>query len=242
MLYYGQIVGNEEVGELQLLLKVLKHIHHLGLNRYVQGGYGLIADDELRLYCQGPGNAHSLALSAGKLVGITVCLLRVQAYGVQKLQDPLSALLGVLTELMDIDTLADDVSHRHTGIQGSIGILEYDLHLPAVGSHILFDVFLRIEDGLSVVYDLSSRGLHKPQQGTSRGGLSAAGLSHQSQGLTLMDAEADIVHSLYYFFRACHREVLLQIGGFHQNFFFHQSSPSLCFFSNSAFWISQQAL
>ena len=52
--------------------RLIRRSHDLGLNRNVQGGDGLIADDELRLHRQGPGDAHPLALSAGQLVGEAV--------------------------------------------------------------------------------------------------------------------------------------------------------------------------
>ena len=54
----------------RLLLELLKHIDDLGLDGDVQRGDGLVADDEVRVDRQGPGDADALALAAGKLVGV----------------------------------------------------------------------------------------------------------------------------------------------------------------------------
>jgi hypothetical protein len=38
-------VGDEDVGELQLRLEILQQVENLGLNGYVQGRDGVVADD-----------------------------------------------------------------------------------------------------------------------------------------------------------------------------------------------------
>ena len=43
----GQVVGDEEIGEPELVLEVFKKVDHLCLNRNVKSGDRLIADDEL---------------------------------------------------------------------------------------------------------------------------------------------------------------------------------------------------
>ena len=43
-------MGDENVGQSQLLLKVHEQINNLRLNRHVQSGYGFIANDEFRIY------------------------------------------------------------------------------------------------------------------------------------------------------------------------------------------------
>ena len=78
--HHGQVVGDEQIGQTQLLLHVLQHIDHLGLDGHVQGGDGLVAHDELRPHRQCPGNAHTLLLAAGELMGIAVGVLGVQPH------------------------------------------------------------------------------------------------------------------------------------------------------------------
>ena len=47
MFYDGEVVGDEEVGDFALVLKIVEQIEDLGLDRDIQSGDGLIADDEV---------------------------------------------------------------------------------------------------------------------------------------------------------------------------------------------------
>ncbi|MNL86121.1 hypothetical protein D3C87_2146960 [compost metagenome] len=42
---HAQIMGNKNIGQIQLLLQLVHQIQHLGLNRNVQGGDRLIGDN-----------------------------------------------------------------------------------------------------------------------------------------------------------------------------------------------------
>ena len=42
----GKVMRNKEVGEVELLLKILHQVHNLGLNRDIQRTDGLVADNE----------------------------------------------------------------------------------------------------------------------------------------------------------------------------------------------------
>ncbi|MPM69170.1 hypothetical protein SDC9_116114 [bioreactor metagenome] len=239
MLHHAQIMGNKEIGQAHALLKLLEHIDHLGLNGYVQGGDGLVADDELGVYGQGAGDAHPLALAPGKFMGIAVGVLSVEPNEIKQLHDAVPALLGILRQMVDIDGLAHDIAHRHAGVQAGVGILEHDLHLPPVRKHVhMGDVF-------PVVKNLAAGGFVEAQQGAARGGLAAAGFSHEAQGLALIDIEGHVVNSLDDPFlkqpSAAHGEKLLQMLYFNQFFIFHhaRASPWL---SNLALSSSQHAL
>ena len=52
VLDHGQVMGDEQIGQALFFLQVLKHIDHLRLNGHVQGGDGLVADNELGVYRQ----------------------------------------------------------------------------------------------------------------------------------------------------------------------------------------------
>jgi hypothetical protein len=58
-----QVVGDEQVGEVELGLQVLHQVDDLGLDRDVQGRDRLVADDEAGVQRQGAGDADALALS-----------------------------------------------------------------------------------------------------------------------------------------------------------------------------------
>ena len=66
----GQVVGDDEVGEVELVLQLLEQVDHLRLHRDVEGRDRLVGDDELGLDGQRPGDADPLALAAGELVRV----------------------------------------------------------------------------------------------------------------------------------------------------------------------------
>ena len=44
---HGQVVGDEHVGEAQPVLQVFEQVDDLSLDRHVEGGHGLVEDDQL---------------------------------------------------------------------------------------------------------------------------------------------------------------------------------------------------
>ena len=62
---HSQVVGDEDIGEPQLFLKLLQQIQDLGLNGDIQGRDRLVADDELGLHGQRPGDADTPSSSWG---------------------------------------------------------------------------------------------------------------------------------------------------------------------------------
>ena len=91
---------------------------------------------------------------------------------------------------MDIQGLPDDVFHRHTWIQGGVGILKDHLHLFPHGGDVLLRYLLPTEE------NVSPRGLVETEKGPSYRGLAAAGLADESQRLSLSYGEGDIIHRL----------------------------------------------
>ncbi|MCY1462372.1 hypothetical protein D9M71_801380 [compost metagenome] len=77
---HGQIVGDEKVGHAQFFPKPLQEPDDLVLRRNVEGADGLITYDEGRIDGEGTGNGDTLALPAGKLVGVALEVMRGQPY------------------------------------------------------------------------------------------------------------------------------------------------------------------
>ena len=61
-------MGNKQIRQSPLFLKVFQHIDNLSLNRYIQRGDRFITDDELRIYRKSSCDTDTLSLSTGKLV------------------------------------------------------------------------------------------------------------------------------------------------------------------------------
>lgn len=96
MSYNGQIMCDEQVGQSHLMLHVFEHVDYLGLDRNIQCGDRLIADDEFRIDCKCTGNTDTLLLSTGELVRIPVGMLCIQSYMSKQFLDPVCSVLFAL--------------------------------------------------------------------------------------------------------------------------------------------------
>ena len=63
-------VRDEEVGEAEVALELGQQVDDLGADADVEGGDGLVADDEFRAEREGAGDSDALALASGEFVGI----------------------------------------------------------------------------------------------------------------------------------------------------------------------------
>ena len=125
-------MGNEHVGQVLFFLQFLQQVDDLGLNGHVQSGDALVAHDELGLHRQRAGNADTLPLAAGELVGITVQHIILQTAFLHRLNDVLPHGFGaVLVEVVGHQTFLDDLADGEAGVQAGIGILENDLQILA---------------------------------------------------------------------------------------------------------------
>ena len=77
MLDDREVVRDEQVRQVELVFQILHQVEHLALHGDVQCGDGFVADDELGFECEGSGDADTLLLPAGELVGVSVVVLRL---------------------------------------------------------------------------------------------------------------------------------------------------------------------
>ena len=134
VLDHREIVGDEQIGEPELALQVHQQIEHLRLDRDVERGHRLVADDQLRLQRERAGDADALALAAGELVRIVVHLRRPQADLLEQLGDRACSPRAPRGDAVHAQRLADDVARGHARIERGERVLEDDLHLPAVAA------------------------------------------------------------------------------------------------------------
>ena len=177
----GEVVGDEEVRQLELVLQVFEEVDDLRLDGHVQRGDRLVGDDELRLHREGARHADALALASGELVRVTVREVRVEADDLQQLLHTLGLGLA-LREVMDLDRLADDVADGHARVQRCVGVLEDHLHTAAHLPH-LFAGERR---------QLGPIELHRAGRR-----LAAAGLADEAERLALLDEEVDAVNGAH---------------------------------------------
>ena len=66
----AEIVGDEQIAQMQPRLQLLEQIEHLSLDRNVERGNRFVTNDQRRIQNNRPRYAYPLALTAGKLVRI----------------------------------------------------------------------------------------------------------------------------------------------------------------------------
>ncbi len=96
-------------------------------------------------------------------------------------------------QIVDLQRLGDDVADRHARVQRRVGVLEDHLHLAAHLAHL---AAVQLGQVLAVEDDLAAGRLVELQDGAAGGGLAAAGLADQAEGLALLDVERDAVDGL----------------------------------------------
>ena len=78
MAHHAQIMGDEQISQIELLSQILQQVDYLGLDRHVEGRDRLVADNEFRSHRQGPRDADALPLAAAHFVRITVGEARIE--------------------------------------------------------------------------------------------------------------------------------------------------------------------
>ena len=226
ILHHAQVVGDEEVGQVLLLLQVGQQVEDLGLDGHVQSGHGLVAHHKGGVEGQAAGDADTLPLAAGELVGVTAEHIGVQAAVLHDLEDIVPhGGVAPLEDAVGHQALTDDLTHRHTGVQGGVGVLEDELQVLAQHPHLLLGQLLQVDVLAVLVVDDVAVGLGiELQQGAAQSGLTAAGLAHQTQGLTGIDVQGDTVVGadialLLPQLGLFHREILLHVPDGQQHLF-----------------------
>jgi hypothetical protein len=214
---HREVVGDEEVGQLVALPQVRQQVDDLGLDGDVQGRDGLVADQELRLERQGPGDADPLPLPPGELVGVAAHGVGPHPHHPEKLLHPLLPL-GPVAHAVGLQGLRHDLGDPHPRIQAGVGVLKDDLHPPP---HPPQGLAPHLRQVLPTEPDPSRRGLEEPQHQPPQGALPAARFPHQGEGLPGSDREGDPIHrpddpvgpAEHARF---HREMLAQVLSLHQ--------------------------
>src|SRR5947207_4362533 len=134
VLHDGEIVSDENVRQPEPLLEIGQEIDDLRLDRDVERGHWLVADDELRLRRERARDADALPLSAGELVRITLGVLRCQADELQQLGDTLAMPAG--RQAVQRKRLVEHLAHRHARVERRVRILKHDLQRAPAGAQL----------------------------------------------------------------------------------------------------------
>lgn len=85
----AQVVADKKIRKVERILQVFQEIDDLALNTDIQSADRLISYDEPRVQGQSTSNDDTLTLSAGKLVGVPISMVRFKAAPDKNLLRPL---------------------------------------------------------------------------------------------------------------------------------------------------------
>src|ERR1700683_2935988 len=130
---YRQVMGDEDHGKVVARLQFLEDTENLRPYRYIQHGYRLVGDQQVRAQHHGRGDQQSLPLTARQLMRVPgeVLVRWIESALAQHLCDPLAQLRPAAGEPVNLKRLADHVEHVATRAQRLVGVLEYVLDAPS---------------------------------------------------------------------------------------------------------------
>ncbi len=130
-------MADEDQRQAEFALQTLQKIEDLALDRDIERGDRLVADDELRLKDHGTRDADALRLSAGEFMRIAVDRLGAAAHARHDRLDAGAALFCLQLRPMHEERLGDDLAYRHAWIERGERILKDDLHIGALFPHLV---------------------------------------------------------------------------------------------------------
>jgi hypothetical protein len=192
MLDDAEVMGDEEIGVTVASLKFFDEVEDLCLDRDIESRRRLIKDDELWARDQCPGNANTLPLAATEFMGVTIHMVFIESHFSEARSDPCNDLLP-FGKTVDLEGIPYGLFDQHPRIKGRLRILKDDLEVPSHPSEILSS---DLGDIHPVVKNLSSIRPEEVQEEKADGGFSTAGLSHEAQRFSLIDAQGNRVDRL----------------------------------------------
>ncbi len=192
---HAEVVGDQHHGHVALALLGLEQVEDLGLDGDVEGGGGLVGEEQAGAAGQGDGDDHPLAHAAGELLGVLLeAPLRLgDADRAQQGDGGLLALgLGVVEVLLD--RLGDLVADALHGVQRGHRVLEHHGHLraPDLAEHVGVGVehLAAVEAHAAGAAGVGGDEAHD-RAGQDR--LARAGLAHDAEGPAPLEGEVDVL-------------------------------------------------
>ncbi len=177
------IVGDEQAGDVQLVVQLAQPAAQLLAHLGVEGAEGLIQQQHLGLHRQRAGQRNPLTLAAGELGRIARGHM-AELHQIQQLLDPgADRRLGrSLAAWLDPKAKRHVLEHRHVAKQGVVLEHEADVAL----AHVQIRGILAADD------DVAAVGLLQPGDDPQQSGLAAAGGAEQRHQLTVVKIEVDV--------------------------------------------------
>lgn len=193
----GEVVGDEEHGEVMSAAEVVKEGEDLRLDGDVEGGSGLVGNEETGPVDEGHGNEDALALTAGELVGVVAVAVGGVGKGhvVHGGEDAVADGGTAQVWVVGLEGFGDLGADGHDRVEGGHGLLEdHGDVAAAVAAH---GGFGEGEEVCAVEVDAACDGCgggEEAKQGEGGGGFAGAGFSDEAQGFARGDREGDAVN------------------------------------------------
>ncbi|MNS42859.1 hypothetical protein D3C72_752510 [compost metagenome] len=183
-------MGDEQVGDTQLLLDAVEQFQYAFGDQLVQGRGHFVADDQLRIGRQGPGDADALFLPARQFPGLTLHEgRRVEFDHFQQLGDPCAHGLALEAQIKR-QWPTDDIDDALTRVQRRVGDLVDHLDAPQLFLAALTKVR---RQGFAVVQHLAVSRRQQAGDQPRRGALAATGFTDHRQGLAAIQLQRYVV-------------------------------------------------
>src|SRR5262249_27125059 len=135
----------------------------------------------------------ALALAAGKLVRIALQHFACEANGFEQRTNFLD-LLVLVSDTMDDQRFADDLTHRHARIERGIGILKDHLNVATEPEQL---VARRMSNLFSFEKDFAFGGILQTHHSPAQGRLAATRFADEPQRLAFRDGKIDPVNGTH---------------------------------------------
>jgi len=129
--HHAEVMGDEEVREVHLFLELTEEVENLCPHRNIKGRDRLVAHHEVRFKDERPGDTDTLPLPSGELVRVIPEEFRLKANLQRHHFHSFPANTGIPFPVDD-KRFFKNGEHRFPGIECSKGVLENNLHAPAV--------------------------------------------------------------------------------------------------------------
>ena len=123
----GQIVGDEQVAQVQVALQLHQQVENLRPDRDIQARNRLVQHNQIGPEGQGASNGNTLALSSAELVREERGRNRVQPHVFKQFAHPHTQVLSAQS-LVDTQGFTNDVQNLHSWVEGTVRVLKHRLH------------------------------------------------------------------------------------------------------------------
>ena len=199
--HHPEVVGDEDHRQVIFDPQVFEQLQDLGLDGDVQGGGGLVADQDLGVAGHRDGDDHPLAHPARKLVRVLLeAALGVSDAHVPQVFHRLFPGGAALQVLVQLHRLGDLVADGLEGVQAGHGVLhDHGDLVPAHPQPVLFLFQAGQADGLAVVGPKVINGalgdgavcVQQAHEGLGEHALARAAFAHDGQHFALLDVQVD---------------------------------------------------